>query len=212
MVFKHLHQPRKKRWVHGEVEVHCLVHDLGITNLHNGIQEQVVVEGVGTFRHDLDSIVKLLVSHVEVDSGSPETSALAGTDDFGHVELAEEHLAMFHDLIGNVLSVKNSKFSEDTNVSVFQTKSLLKERNEMIKVTKIRVEGNHLVQMIRVFDDLKSTSGGKAELVSLETGKAHLLPSRNIVRLGSCSNSLTVLLQMNVTKCKLRVVVDVRVE
>mmetsp|Transcript_19096 Transcript_19096/g.34519 ORF Transcript_19096/g.34519 Transcript_19096/m.34519 type:complete len:495 (-) Transcript_19096:2921-4405(-) len=158
--------------------------------------------------HDLHCIIRLLISHVQVNSGAPQASTFAGTDNLGHIKFAEEYLAMFHNLFWDVFSVQNSKFSENANVGVFQAKALLEERNKVIKVAKIRVVGDNIVNMIRVLDDFKPTSGSKAILLSLETCEADLLPSRHIVRQRRGRNCLAVFLEIDVTQGELRVVVD----
>ena len=113
--------------MHGEVEVHCLVHDLGVADLNNRVQEQIIIEGRGVLGHNLDCIVSLLIRHVQVDRRFEQTSTLASTDNLGHIELAEEDLAVLHDLFWDVLGVENTKFSEDTNVSILETKALLEQ-------------------------------------------------------------------------------------
>mmetsp|Transcript_24893 Transcript_24893/g.54285 ORF Transcript_24893/g.54285 Transcript_24893/m.54285 type:complete len:569 (-) Transcript_24893:1135-2841(-) len=115
---------------------------------------------------------------------------------------------MLHDLIRNMLGVKNTKLSKDTNVSILKAKTLLKQRNKVGKVAEIGVEGNNFVNMVGVFDNLETAGSSKAELLGPEASEAHSLPSRDIVRLGSSSDSLAVLLQIDVAKSKLRVVVD----
>jgi hypothetical protein len=124
---ENFHQPCEEHGVHGKVKIDRLVHDLCVANLNNRIQEQIVVKGRGTLRHDLYSIVVLLVSHIEVNSRSPETSTFASTHNLGNIEFAEEYLAVLHDLFWDVLGVKDAQFRKDSNVAIFQTKTLLKE-------------------------------------------------------------------------------------
>ena len=163
--------------MHGQVEADGLVHDLGIANLGNGVQEEIVVPSRRTLHHYLDGIVVLLVGHVQVHSRGEQTRSFAGTDNLANVKLAEEHLAMLHDLVRNVLGVQNTKLSKDTNVSILKAKTLLKERNKVGKVSKIRVVRNNFVNMIGVLDNLETARSSKAELFGAEAGKAHM-PSK----------------------------------
>mmetsp|Transcript_5790 Transcript_5790/g.8374 ORF Transcript_5790/g.8374 Transcript_5790/m.8374 type:complete len:298 (+) Transcript_5790:1293-2186(+) len=78
----------------------------------------------------------------------------------------------------------------------------------MIEMTKIRVCGDNIVDVIRILDNLKTASSSKAELGCLETSKANLLPGGHVVRRRGGGNSFTVFLQMDVAKSKFGVVVD----
>mmetsp|Transcript_57677 Transcript_57677/g.122373 ORF Transcript_57677/g.122373 Transcript_57677/m.122373 type:complete len:203 (+) Transcript_57677:726-1334(+) len=122
-----LHQSREKHGVHRKVEVHRFVHDLAIAHLDDRIQEEIIVEGSGVLSHHLHRIVRLLISHVKVNSRAPQSGAFTGTHDLGHVELTEEHLAVLHDLLRDMLGVEDSELGEDANMGIFQAESLLKE-------------------------------------------------------------------------------------
>mmetsp|Transcript_43690 Transcript_43690/g.105380 ORF Transcript_43690/g.105380 Transcript_43690/m.105380 type:complete len:327 (+) Transcript_43690:573-1553(+) len=172
----HFHQSCELIWVVFEVVADSLVHEFCVPNLGNRLQEQIIVERVSSLHHDLQCIVMLLIMHVQVDSRVPQTGTFAGTNNLGHIKLAEEDLAMLHGLIRNVLGVKNTQFSENANVSIIKTKSLLEQRNDVIEMAQIRIVGNNLVDVIRVLDNLKTASGCKSEFVCSEASKANLFP------------------------------------
>mmetsp|Transcript_41540 Transcript_41540/g.125895 ORF Transcript_41540/g.125895 Transcript_41540/m.125895 type:complete len:264 (+) Transcript_41540:931-1722(+) len=207
--FEDLHQPGEQQRVHSQVETDSLVHELVIAYFRNRIKEEVIFKGGSTIHHNLHGIVTLLVSHVEVHSRRVEPCTFACTNYLANIELAEEHLAMFHDLLRNMFGVKNGQFSEDTNMGILKPNTLLKEGHEVWKVSKIRVVSDNLVNMIRILNDLQTTSRCKAEFPSTQTSKANMLPRGHVVRFGCSCHSLTVLLKMDVTQSKLGVVVDV---
>ena len=103
------------------------------------------------YAHDLDSVVMLLVLHVQVHSRRVETGTFARSNNLGNVELGKEDLAMLHDLFGDVLGVQNAQLSKDSNMSIFQAKSLLEEGHEVGEVSKVGIVGNDFVDMVRVW-------------------------------------------------------------
>ena len=208
VLLQYLHQTGEERGVHGQVEANGLVHDLGIADLGNRVQEEIVLPGRSAVHHHLDGIVVQLVGHVKVHGRREQTSPLASTNNLANIELAEEHLAMLHDLVGNMLGVENAQLGEDADVSILETKSLLKERNEMSEEAKVRVVSNDLIDVIGVLNDLKTASSSKTELLGSKAGKANLLPGGNVVGLGSGGDGLAVLLEIDVAQSKLGVVVD----
>mmetsp|Transcript_18537 Transcript_18537/g.27070 ORF Transcript_18537/g.27070 Transcript_18537/m.27070 type:complete len:335 (-) Transcript_18537:304-1308(-) len=115
---------------------------------------------------------------------------------------------MIHNLLGDMLGVQNSQLGKDSNVSIIKAETLLEERDKVIEVSKIGVVTNNLVDVVGVFDHLKTTSRGEAELAGTQTCEANSLPGGYVVRLPCGCNSLAVLLQMDVTKRKFGVVVD----
>jgi hypothetical protein len=118
----------------------------------------------------------LLVMHVQVDSRIPQSRTFTGPYNLGHIELAEEHFAMLHNLPRHMLSVKNTQLGKDTDVGIIKTETLFEEGNNVCEVTQIRIVGNNFIDVVRVFDDFKTTSGRKPEFVCSQTGEANMFP------------------------------------
>mmetsp|Transcript_27593 Transcript_27593/g.79608 ORF Transcript_27593/g.79608 Transcript_27593/m.79608 type:complete len:1497 (-) Transcript_27593:110-4600(-) len=208
VLLQYLHEACEESGVRGQVKANSLVHNLGIADLGDGVQKEIVLPCGGALHHHFDGVVVLLVRHVKVHGRGEQTSPLASTDNLANIELAEEHLAMLHNLVGHVLGVENAQLSKDTNVSILETKSLLEQRDEVGEVAKVGVVRNNLIDVVGVLDDLKTASSSKTELLSAKAGKANLLPGGNIVGLGSSGDGLAVLLEVDVAQSELGVVVD----
>mmetsp|Transcript_20876 Transcript_20876/g.57702 ORF Transcript_20876/g.57702 Transcript_20876/m.57702 type:complete len:323 (+) Transcript_20876:774-1742(+) len=202
------HQTGEKHGECCQIVADGLVHEFGVSNLCNGVQEEIVLPRWRIFHHRSSRIVVLLVLHVEVNRGFEKTSAFAGTNNLGHIEFAEENLAMIHNLLWHVLGVQNTKFCEDANMSIVQANSLLKQRNQVFEVSKVRVVHYHIVNVIGILDNFQTACGRQSELFGSQTGKANLLPGGNVVGLLCRLHSFPVLFQMDVTECQLGVVVD----
>mmetsp|Transcript_5973 Transcript_5973/g.11985 ORF Transcript_5973/g.11985 Transcript_5973/m.11985 type:complete len:232 (+) Transcript_5973:515-1210(+) len=78
--FHYFHEAREKSRVHAEVVANCLVHELGVADFGDRVQEKIVVPRICSFHHRLNSAVVLLVLHVQINSRLVKTSAFASSD------------------------------------------------------------------------------------------------------------------------------------
>mmetsp|Transcript_4218 Transcript_4218/g.7277 ORF Transcript_4218/g.7277 Transcript_4218/m.7277 type:complete len:213 (+) Transcript_4218:981-1619(+) len=137
ILLEHFHQTGEKRWMISQIVSDSLVHDFLVANLCNGIQEEIVLPRRSAIHHDLHCVIVLLVLHVQIDSRGEQTSAFASTNHFRYIEFAEKHLAVLHDFLRNMFSVKDTQLSEDTNVSILKPDSLLKQRHNVSEVSQV---------------------------------------------------------------------------
>mmetsp|Transcript_18353 Transcript_18353/g.25461 ORF Transcript_18353/g.25461 Transcript_18353/m.25461 type:complete len:315 (-) Transcript_18353:459-1403(-) len=185
------------------------VHDFVVADLNNSVEEEIIVEGRCPLHHNFDSTVMLFVLHIKVDSGLVQSSTFARSHNLRHIELAEEDLAVFHDLFWHMFCVENTQLSEDSNMGIFQSNSLLEKRNNVSEVTEIRIVSYDFINVVGVLDNFKTTLSCQPEFFSTKTCEADLLPGGNIVGLACSSNGLSVFIEVDVTESQLGIVVDI---
>mmetsp|Transcript_16933 Transcript_16933/g.20335 ORF Transcript_16933/g.20335 Transcript_16933/m.20335 type:complete len:411 (-) Transcript_16933:138-1370(-) len=185
------------------------VHDFVITDLDNSVEEEIIFEGRRSFHHNLDCTIMLFVLHVKIDSGLVQSSTFACSHDLRHIELAEEDLAVFHDLFWYMFCVEDTQLGKDSNMGILQSNSLLEKRHNVSEVTEIRIVSNNFIDVVGVLDNFKTTLSCQPELLGTKTCKADLLPSGNVIGLACGSNSLSVFFEMDVTESQLGIVVNI---
>mmetsp|Transcript_31171 Transcript_31171/g.51962 ORF Transcript_31171/g.51962 Transcript_31171/m.51962 type:complete len:243 (+) Transcript_31171:665-1393(+) len=161
--FRDIHEPGEQLWMGCKIVVHGLVHKFGISDLRDGIQENVIVPSIGPLHHDLNSAVMLLVVCVQVDSRVPKSGTFAGSHDLGYIELCEEDLAMLHGLFWYMLGIQDTKFRENSNVGILETDSLFEQRNNLGEIPQVGIVRYNLVHVIRILDDFKTASSSEPE-------------------------------------------------
>ncbi|GJC99267.1 hypothetical protein ColKHC_08093 [Colletotrichum higginsianum] len=208
-----LEQVRKQRGVLLEVEVDGAVVDLQVGNLDDNLLELLVLPRVlGALNDRQGGVVKLIVVVVAEHQLGPEVRLLAGTDNLGEVHSAPEELQVLHETLRVVLGQSNTEFGEHAHVGTLKTKTLLQEADELIEVTVALVLLDKGLQLLGIYDKVKTADLGEAELLLLDASLVDLLPDLNVVGLASTLDGGLVLPEVDEGRSQLGPVGDAGVE
>lgn len=98
---------------------------------------------------------------------------------------------------------------EDEMMNVVRCRYLFEQLHELCALAGPLVVADEILEVVRVDDNMQPAYVRKTDLVCFETRKAYFLPGGDTVCLGCCLHRFSVLLQVNVAKSQLGVVVDV---
>merc|ERR1712064_45276 len=111
-----------------------------------------------------------------------------------------------------IFGVKDCQLGKHSHVSSLKTEAGLKQSHQLFKVSTILVEGDQLLQLISMNNNVQSTHLCQSELLIFNTSETNLLPGSGAVGLPGSINSSLILLQMNQGDGQLGVVADVVVQ
>eukprot|EP00128_Syssomonas_multiformis_P005980 Colp12_sorted_trinity150504_noHs@23513 len=206
-------QVSDKERVRVEVEVQSSVIMLNACNLNDDILEAGVIPSLGgVLDHGKDSIVELVIVHIEEHKGVPQLSLLGSAENLGDVDTRPEELKVLHHLLRAVLGVEDGKLGEHTHVGTLKAKTSLEERDKLIKVAASLIVVDKLLKLVSVDNNVETANLGKAELLSVNAGIAHTLPGLGAVGLAGAVNGSLVLTEEHESGGELGEVRDVVVQ
>lgn len=115
-------------------------------------------------------------------------------------------LAVFHKSFRSVFSEEDTQFGEDTDVSTIESHTSFKKRDHFIGITEFFVVLSQFFKVIRVNDDVKTSSGSELKFSGFNAGHGQFLPSLRGVSLLGGINSCLELFKSNEARSNLSVV------
>ena len=196
-----------------EVEQDRLVEKVVVSDVDDVLAESIVLPGSGrVLDHSDDSLVLLVIDTVEEDSLSPHLVAFTLADEPGDHELLVVGAHEVHETVPAVLGVHDTQVGVDALMGALKVHAGLEEGNKLVDISELFVEGDELLKMVRVDDDVLTTESSHVELLCANASEADRFPDARDVSLAGCLERKLILLQLNVDLGEFLVVVNALVQ
>mmetsp|Transcript_46457 Transcript_46457/g.110420 ORF Transcript_46457/g.110420 Transcript_46457/m.110420 type:complete len:206 (+) Transcript_46457:1017-1634(+) len=186
-------------WLLIQVELDRTIVELHVGDLLHDHQELVMREGHrAVSHHRVGRLVVLIIVRVQEHGMLPVVVPLARIDELGDVQLRHVHLDEVHQHLWLVLRIHRGQLCVHAHMSTLVAEPGFQQLHQRIEAALLLVLGNHLLQMVRVNNNVLACNLCTAELFRLDAGQVHLLPCLGVVRLLRRLDRLRVLSELHV--------------
>mmetsp|Transcript_22405 Transcript_22405/g.19323 ORF Transcript_22405/g.19323 Transcript_22405/m.19323 type:complete len:254 (-) Transcript_22405:2155-2916(-) len=159
--------------------------------------------------HNLNGLIKFIIVRVEENSLWPELVSFANTQKSGDIEILEMNSNVLQKSFRIVFGIQDTQFGINTNMGSIHVHGLFQETDHLIDTFIQFIIEDKLFKMVRMDDNVHTSSISDLVFTILNTSNAKLLPSLGGVGLLGGFEGSIVLLQSDQARGDLSIVLKV---